>query len=479
MQNYRIEGYENSDTADFPAAFYETAVEILSNYLAIKTVNPPGNEKPGVEFLQYILDQNDLASKIYETAPGRWGISCSIPGISPDLRPIVMANHIDVVPADENEWEVPPFAGEIKDGYIWGRGALDMKGMAIMELMALLAIHHRRDPIKRGLVFLALPDEERAGKHGAAVFADEHLGNLNPALVINEGGYGVQGMLFDGIVFAIDVTEKMQMKLKLTARGRSGHGNQPPKVTAITRLISALNKIEALNCPFQIHPVVKESFQRLAGKKKFPESMVLKYCDKFPFSAVLNYQLRKDKTLKALTRNTISITILQAGSAPNLIPGTAEAILDIRLLPGENPQRFIKALQDLMLADGVETEILSDPLPGPVTSYKTKSFTLWEEILRQEFPDSLVIPLLDVGGSDSKHFRARNIPCYGLMPVVIDQHELGSVHGKNERLSIDNLRLGIRILYRYLTAICNIEAPLFSTGDREIKTERSDDEFSR
>ena len=469
MQNYKIVAHQNSDTTDFSAAFYETAVEILSKYIAIKTVNPPGNENPGVEFLQYILDQNGLASKIYETAPGRWGLSCSIPGISSDLQPIVMANHIDVVPADENEWEVPPFAGEIEDGYIWGRGALDMKGMAVMELMALLAIHHRRDPIKRGLVFLALPDEERAGKHGAAVFADEHLDNINPALVLNEGGYGVEGMLFDGIVFAIDVTEKLQMKLKLTARGQSGHGNQPPGATAITRLLSALNKIEALTCPYQIHPVVKESFQRLAGKKRFPESTLLKYCDKFPFNAILNHQISKDKTLKALTRNTISVTVLRAGSAPNLIPGTAEAILDIRLLPGENPQQFIKALQGLMQDDGVEIKILSDPLPGPITSYKARPFTLWEEILRQEFPESLVVPLLDIGGSDSKHFRARNIPCYGLIPVVIDQHELGTLHGKNERLSIKNLRLGIRILYRYLTAVCNLEAPLFSVGGRENK----------
>jgi acetylornithine deacetylase/succinyl-diaminopimelate desuccinylase-like protein len=455
MQDNKIVDYGNSDDQDFADAFYEKSVKILSEYISIQTVNPPGNEKPGVEFLQYILDQNELASKIYETAPGRFGLVSKIPGSDPDLKPVVMANHIDVVPADESEWDVAPFSGMVKDGYIWGRGALDMKGMGIMELMALVAIHKRQDQIKRGLVFLALPDEERAGKHGARVFAENHLDEINPAVVINEGGFGVKGMLFDGIVFAIDVTEKLQMKLKLTATGQSGHGNQPPRDTAITRLVAALAKIEANKFPYRIHPVVRESFRELAKKKKFPESVFLRYCQRFPFSNILNTQFSKDKTLNALTRNTISITMLKAGSAPNLIPGTAEAILDVRMLPGENPDAIIQMLKRTIEDNTIAIEIISSPLAGPVSSNKTAAFALWEEILQQEFPGSLVVPLLDVGGSDSKHFRARDIPCYGLMPVVIDSNELASVHGKNERLSIDNLRLGIRILYRYLRQLCN------------------------
>jgi acetylornithine deacetylase/succinyl-diaminopimelate desuccinylase-like protein len=465
MHQYNIVECGSAGDLDFPDAFYEKSVEILSRYISVKTVNPPGNEKAGVEFLQYILDQNGLASKIYETAPGRFGLACRISGTEPDFGPIVLANHIDVVPADENQWEVPPFSGTIKDGYIWGRGALDMKGMGIMELMAILAIHKRRDPIKRGIIFLALPDEERAGQHGAAVFAEKHLNDMNPALVINEGGFGLKGMMFDGIVFPIDVTEKLQMKLKLTATGRGGHGNQPLRDTAITRLISALSKIAAHKFPFRLHPVVRESFQRLAEKKKFPESLILKHCNKYPFSTILSHQFARDKTLNALTRNTISITVLQSGSAPNLIPATAEAILDVRMLPGEDPQRIIAELKRIVRKEKVEIQILSAPLPGPVTSHETKPFTLWEEILLEAFPESLVVPLMDIGGSDSKHFRARDIPCYGLMPVVIDQDEMGGVHGKNERLSIDNLRQGIKILYRYVVKICNLDDPLYADAE--------------
>jgi len=245
MQDNKIIDYGNSDDQDFPDAFYEKSVKILSEYISIKTVNPPGNEKPGVEFLQYILDQNELASKIYETAPGRFGLVAKIPGSDPDLKPVVIANHIDVVPADESEWDVAPFSGMVKDGYIWGRGALDMKGMGIMELMALLAIHKRQDQIKRGLVFLALPDEERAGKHGARVFAENHLDEINPAVVINEGGFGVKGMLFDGIVFAIDVTEKLQMKLKLTATETSRPGIRQSHVS-----LWLWRKLKPINSPF-------------------------------------------------------------------------------------------------------------------------------------------------------------------------------------------------------------------------------------
>jgi len=216
--------------------------------------------------------------------------------------------------------------------------------------------------------------------------------------------------------------------------------------------------------PFRMHPVVQESFQRLAVKKHFPESFILRHGDKFPFSAILSRQFSKDKTLNALTRNTISITVLQSGSTPNLIPGRAEAILDVRMLPGEDPQAVIKILEQAVAADNIAFEILSAPLPGPVTSFREKPFVLWEDILQQEVPGCLVVPLMDVGGSDSKHFRAKDVPCYGLTPVIIDQDEMSTVHGKNERVSIQNLHLGIRILYRYLLELCNLESPLYSSG---------------
>jgi len=449
--------------AEFSDGFYEEAVRILCDYIRIPTLNPPGEDREGVRFLAAILRDRGLAPEIIATAPDRGALVCTIPGRNPSLRPIVLAGHVDVVPAEAAEWSVPPFSGEIRDGFIWGRGALDMKGMGVMQLMAFLAVQQRQLPLERGVTYLALPDEETAGAKGAKVIAARYLDRLAPELMINEGGYGLRNMMFNGVVFPVVVAEKLSMRVRLSTRGPSGHSNQPGRDLALDRLLKGLAAVQQLKYPMTVHPVVKETLCRLAAKKRFPESFLLRHAS-WPFiRSILNGAFEKDQTLNAMTRHTICMTVVRAGNVPNAYPGSAEAILDIRILPQADPMRLVEDIRRKVEPHGVALEITSHPVPAEPTDFNTPAFAIIEKALLEEVPGALVVPLLDVGGTDSKHFRPHGIPCYDIIPIIIEAADLKRIHGADERLSIDNLKLGIRILYKIVCRLCSVDRLSFST----------------
>jgi acetylornithine deacetylase/succinyl-diaminopimelate desuccinylase-like protein len=183
--------------------------------------------------------------------------------------------------------------------------------------------------------------------------------------------------------------------------------------------------------------------------------MILRHADSVFFRPLLNREFSKDKNLNAMTRNTISMTVLRAGEAPNAIPGRAEAVLDVRMIPGTDHQRVIRDIEDLVKACGASVEVIAPPFPGPDSPFRSKAFSVIEGILTGEFPGSLVIPFMDTGGSDSKHFRNKGIHCYGIMPVVLTEKELNTIHGVNERISVENLKLGVRLMHKILCALCD------------------------
>ena len=415
----------------------------------------PGNDRPGIEYLRAIFENNGMSPRTVETGPGREALICSIPGANPALKPVVLAGHVDVVPADEQGWAVPPFSGLVRDGFVWGRGALDMKGMLIMQLMAFLAIFHRKLPIKRGVSFLALPDEENSGEHGAKVIAQKFLDILNPAFMLNEGGYGLRNMMVPGVVFPIVVAEKLSVKVKLTARGFPGHSNRPVGDAAITRLAKALTALNNLQYPMQIDPVVKETLRRLAQRKPFPESLFLKNPENALVRLLLDRAFKKDATLNAMTRHTICATVLQAGRAANAIPASAEAILDLRLMPGSDYRDVLEDIAAKTDRYQVRVEAMSVPVPGGPTPFDSEAFAIIEEVLKKEVPGALVVPLLDIGGTDSKHFRPHGIPCYDIIPIVIEPEDLQRIHGANERIAVDNVKLGTRVVYQILLRACH------------------------
>lgn len=456
-----IEASAPPDAVELPAGLYEEAAELLCRYLAIPTENPPGDESRAVAFLAEILraegfEETDRAPralgrkcyKIYETAPGRMALLARIPGGG--RGDLVFMNHMDVVPADPAEWEVGPYSGEIRDGYIWGRGALDMKGQAVQQLAVFLYLARSGGRLRKGLSFLALPDEEATGLRGAKPFAERWLEDLDPELILSEGGFGLRGMMHPGITFPIDVAEKTSIRIRLIARGKGGHGNAPSGDSAVFRLISALSGIRADLFRPRMHPVVVETLRRLAGRKRFPESFLLARAG-LPFvRGILFKVFSSDRTLRAMTRNTVNISVLAAGKTPNGIPASAEAVVDIRILPGEEPglvlERFRKALGPA--GKSLETEFLTEPAQAASTGWEHYGFRALEAALTAEYPDALITPLLDIGGSDMAHFRRKGVPCFGIVPVIISPEEMGLVHNANERISLENLEFGIRVLYR-------------------------------
>jgi acetylornithine deacetylase/succinyl-diaminopimelate desuccinylase-like protein len=332
-----------------------------------------------------------------------------------------------------------------------------MKGMVVMQLMAFLAVCHRDLPIKRGITFLALPDEENSGELGAKVIADTYLDVLDPAFIINEGGYGLKNMMFNGVVFPIVIAEKLSLKVRLTAHGPPGHSNQPGKASSITNLVDALAAVKTLQYPMIVDPIVRETLRRLAEKKSFPESYFLKHPDNPLVRSILNRAFKKDPAMNAMTRNTISMTVLKAGEATNAIPAKAEAILDLRLLPGTDYRDVLADIQKKVISYGVHAEVINEPVPGEPTPFDNKVFSIIEDVLKNEVPEALVVPLLDIGGTDSKHFRPHGIPCYDIIPIIINADDLKRIHGIDERISIENLKLGIRVMYELLNRLCREE----------------------
>ena len=426
--------------------------QTLSDYLRIQTENPPGREMPALEFLDGILKQRGLEPVIHETAPHRGVLECSI-GPS-EGGSIVLLHHVDVVPAANEGWDVPPYSGEIRDGYIWGRGALDMKGMGIMELGAFLAMAENAGSLKKRVTYLAVSDEEQGGVFGAKWAADNLIDRLRPELVINEGGAGIKDVLISGTAFVVEVTQKAVMKLKLVATGTPGHGSSPPPTYATKSLVLALDRVLSHRFDAHITPVVAEMMARMSMRMSGVQRTAMKRAGSPLFQRFLAGRIARHPQVGSMIRTSVSLTMLAAGDAPNSIPGRAEAILDIRVLPGHEPAEVVKTIEGLVAEYGVRVEHSELPGTPKVSPFDSEHFRIIERGLKSEIPDALVVPYMSTGATDSRFFREKGIPCYGIMPAVVSNEDLSSVHGYNEKISVDNLEMGARMLVRIVEELC-------------------------
>lgn len=433
---------------------YLKAEKYLSDFIAIKSINPPGEEMDALLYISGILEKAGLNAVIHESAPKRGVLLCTIEGSDSSKKPLVLLNHVDVVDADEKYWDVPAFSGEVKDGYIYGRGALDMKCMGIMELMAFLQVADSNIQPERGLIYLAVSDEERSGELGAQ-WAIQNLPELLDAeFVFNEGGYGMQDTLFKGVLFAVEVGQKSDLKVRLTAVGKPGHGNSPAKSSAIISLVKALDRLTSYNFPIRVNPVIAELFKRISYHKSFPESLIMRHVSSFISRIFLKKELESDKMLNAHFRNTIGITTLKAGNALNAVPAEAEATLDLRILPGENHLSVLKQIKNVINDPCIKIEPISQMFEANVSPYDSLWFELIENAIKKEFPGSVISPYMDIGGSDSRHFRKRGLPAYGIIPIVIDSKEQSSIHGNNERISLKNFHSGLNVVCDIVNQVC-------------------------
>src|SRR3989441_3549773 len=387
-------------------ALGDEAGALLSRYIRINTTNPPGNEIVAARWLAAVLQRDGIEARIFEPAPGKANLYARLAGDG-SARPLILLNHMDVVLASPEYWTVDPFSGVIKDGYVWGRGALDMKGEATAQLMTMLVLKRAHVPLKRDIIFLATSDEEIGAGVGAAWIV-EHQADLirNAEFLLNEGGLtrsdGHGGVQYYGI----GTTEKSPFWLDAIARGTAGHGSPPTPDNPVHRLVPALNKIAAWQTPLIVTPTVERSFPDLSTIE--PDSTLRGWLRALRSPLEDSHRVRTitaDLTYNALLRNTISITGLKGSDKTNVIPPIATAALDVRLLPGQDPAAFLADLVRVVGDSAVTFRPQGPNWPATESPTETEMFRAITAVAHARHPNALVTTLMLPGFTDSHYFR--------------------------------------------------------------------------
>jgi acetylornithine deacetylase/succinyl-diaminopimelate desuccinylase-like protein len=427
-------------------ALDEEAVSTLSRYIQVDTTNPPGNEIKAAQFFKAIFDREGVESKIIESQPGRGNIYARLRGDG-SKKAVVLLNHMDVVPADPQHWREPPFSGVIKDGEIWGRGALDDKGPAVVELMTILALKRQGIPLQGDVIFLGSADEEAGGDLGAGYLVKYHRELFaNVGLVLNEGG----GIRLDksgkAREYSVSMAEKTPLWLRLTATGKPGHGSTPGADLAVNKLIAALQRVMQYQAPIKVVPEVQKFYAEVAqreSKDQRKKFLDLRASLREPAFVA---EFTKDPRNNASVRNTISITGIKGSEKVNVIPAEATAQLDVRLLPGEDPQAFIEQLKKIIADDSIKIDIILSFPPATSPPHPDAMKIITEMANKQDGGAPVVSPLVR-GFTDCHFFRERSIACFGFMPLRNPASEGGMVHGIDERITLESLRAGLRGMY--------------------------------
>lgn len=433
-------------TPDFKAA-REEVVSILSGFVKIDTSNPPGNETKGAEYLKSILDREGIASEIFEMEKGRGNIVARIKG-NGKKRPLLLMGHIDVVGVEREKWTVDPFGGEIKDGYLYGRGASDDKGMASACLEVFLLLNRLKIPLDRDVIYLAEAGEEGTSSVGIDYMVQQHWDKIECEYALNEGGmiYAPNGKVkYVGVA----TTEKVPRGFKLVAKGTSGHGSIPRMDNAITHLAAAVAKVGNWQAPMRLNETTRTFFSRLAKISPADEAYLYSHLEDSANTAAVQEKIRTTNgTYNSMLRTSIVPTIIKGGFRSNVIPGDAEATLDVRAVPDEDIDALAQSLRKLIADPAVE--VVPPPARGrpatPPSKLETEMFRALEAAQAKLFPGTVTLPLMLTGATDSAQLRAKGVQAYGLGSVAGDR-ERASVHGNDERISVEGLGKFVEFIY--------------------------------
>jgi acetylornithine deacetylase/succinyl-diaminopimelate desuccinylase-like protein len=424
----------------------------LASYLQINTTNPPGNELLAARFLKTILDREGIESQILDTVelgPNRANFYARLRG-NGSKRAIALVHHMDVVPATPASWSTDPFSGLVKDGYIWGRGAIDMKGNGIAQLMALIALKRSGVPLNRDIVFIGNADEELTST-GGIVFVNGHADLLRDVeFLITEGAdsYVENGKV---VYFAVGVAEKRTFWQRLTVNGVPSHGSRPTKLNPVPKLVAALYKISQYETPLHVTPGVQKFFRDIS--RDYPEPRRGWLAD--VGTALKNPEAREwiltDVSWNAFLRNTISLTGLAGSNKTNVIPGVATADIDVRLLPDQDPAEFLATLQGIVGDTAVHFTTLLQPKTPLESPIDTDLFHAIERAAHDRSPTAFVTTPMETAATDRPTYRKLGITTYGFSPFLVPRPEIQrGMHGNDERLSLDNVAYGVRFLYDIL-----------------------------
>jgi len=433
--------------------FARESQTVLADYLRVNTTNPPGNEILGARFLKAILDREGIEAQILDTTeigPNRANLYARLRG-SGGKKAIALVNHIDVVPVNPASWSVDAFSGTIKDGYIWGRGAIDMKGNGIAQLMAMIALKRSGVPLTRDIVFIGNSDEE-LGSTGAIIFVQRHPELLRDVeYLITEGADNVLDSAGKVVYFAVGVAEKRTFWQRLTVNGVPSHGSRPTKQNPVPRLVAALYKISQYDSPLRVTPGVDKFFRDIARTYPEPQRGWLSNVRVALENPPAREWILSDVTWNAVLRNTISLTGLSGSNKTNVIPAVATAEIDVRLLPDQDTTAFLNVLKQIVADTAVHFTHLGNtkaPLESPID---TDLFRAIEKAAHEREPGAFVTTPMETAATDRPTYRKLGITTYGFSPFKIPRVEIQrGMHGNDERLSVDNVGYGVRFYYDIL-----------------------------
>jgi len=418
----------------------DEALDWLQAYIQVNTMNPPGNETRAVEFIGNILEAEGILFKTAESAPGRGNLWARLEG--GDEPALILLQHTDVVPADPNYWSTDPLSGEIRDGFLWGRGTLDMKGTGISQLATFVSLHRAGVPLNRDVILVATADEEAGGFYGAGWLVEHHPEIFEGAgLLINEGDNGEQSA--KELIFHVEVTQKVPVWLRLTAVDTPGHGSMPNATSSVTRIVDALSILRANPFPPRIVPAVDAMFQSLSESAAAEwEEAYSNMANAVKEPGFLEKLQQHSPFLHALTRDTCSITRFEASNKINVVPPEAWAEIDCRILPDRPSEIFVNELREMIRETGVEIEVIMAFTPA-VSTTNTLLYRAIEEVTGERHLGSRVMPSVATGFTDSHFTRDLGIPSYGFDPIVVPEAEFSRIHGNDERVSVDAFKRGV------------------------------------
>jgi acetylornithine deacetylase/succinyl-diaminopimelate desuccinylase-like protein len=418
---------------------------ILADLLRLDTTNPPGNEVVAAVYLRDRLRREGIEGEILESAPGRASYVARLSGDG-TRAPLLLMSHLDVVPAERSAWTVDPFGAEEKDGFLYGRGALDIKNLVAMEAMVMILLQRRNVRLARDVIFLAEADEEAGGRYGISWLVSERWEKIRAEYAINEGGI----VSNDGrkTIVSCQCAEKGAGWYRVRFSGRGGHASAPHASNPIYRLAGAVSTIRGHKFPAVRTEVAEAYFRAMIRAGKLPADLSVEDLFRLDRGAASPSarNVLDDPWMDAMLRNTVTPTMVEAGQKNNVIPPHADLVLDTRRLPGVTRDEMIEQVWSLVGRAGAELSIIED---GDANASRagTELWKVIESALEEKAPGSILTPYMSTGGTDSGALRERGVICYGFEPTPADEGEIDRIHGNDERVRIEGLWWGTEILY--------------------------------
>jgi acetylornithine deacetylase/succinyl-diaminopimelate desuccinylase-like protein len=441
----------NPSTVGDTSALAKEAQGWLADLIQINTTNPPGNEQIAAKYIEGVLEKEGIASELLAVAPGRSSLVARLrsTAMADPSRALLLVAHMDVVGVDKSKWTVDPFGAVIKDGYLYGRGAIDDKGMLAANLAAFIALKRANVRLNRDVIFLATDDEEQGGDASIKVLIAKYWDKFAAGFAVNEGG---EVFLKNGKVqyVAVQASEKVAINVAVIARGTSGHASRPTKDNAVVHLAAAVAKIGTYSAPVHFTTIVRRYFEQLAAIEDDEIAKWMRSLDTTDRGEHAQKVISDLNPLwNSMMRDSIAPTMLAAGVRNNVIPGEARANLNIRLLPGDTIDTLLADLAKLVNDPQIRFEVQPDAgLAAPPSSLESDFYATITRVAGSEFANAPVLPFQSTGATDSAQLRLHNVQAYGLVPFPLADEDARRMHGDDERIPLASFTKGVDVLAR-------------------------------